>query len=93
MIPSPIEAYATHCDFKRAAAQIDDRPDFKMYMVEGVAYLQPLNARARDFLAGFDINYEPWKPIRLTAYDIDTLTELVKENKIKIAMEHVIVDA
>lgn len=89
MIPTAIEAYAQHCQFKRASQAIDDRPDFKVYIVESIAYAQPLNARARDFLAGFDVNYVLWKPIRLSAYDLDVLTDYVKEGKIKITMENV----
>lgn len=88
-----LEAYAQHSQFTRAAHAIDDRPDFKMYIVQGVAYCQPLNARARDFLTGFDPQYQPWKPIRLTAYDIDVFTGLFKDGKIKLAMETLELDA
>lgn len=88
MIQTVIEAYATHAQFKRAAHDIDDRPDFKVYVVEGTAYAQPMNARARDFLSGFDVNYVLWKPIRLTAYDLGVLTDMMTAGKIKITMEN-----
>lgn len=89
MLNSPIDEYAHHCQYRRAAHEIDDKPDFKMFVVDGTAYLQPLNARARDFICGFDVNYRPWQPIRLTAYDLDTLTAYVKEGKIKISIENI----
>lgn len=87
MIPRAIESYAQHCNYKRAAHAVDDRPDFKLYVVEGVAYAQPINARARDFLLGFDENYIPWKPIVLTAYDLGVFTDMLHEGKLKLTME------
>lgn len=87
MVPTAIESYAHHC--QKTTTTNDDIPDFKMYIIAGVAYLQPMNARARDFILGFDENYQPWRPILLEAYDIDILTEYVKEGKIKIAMEKI----
>lgn len=89
MIPTAIEAFAVHSQYRRAAHSIDDRPDFKVYVIDGAAYAQPMNARARDFLAGFDVNYVLWKPVRLSAYDLDVLTEYVREGKIKIDMENI----
>lgn len=88
MIPIAIEEYARRCELNRAAMLTTDNiPDFKMYVVEGVAYIQPINARARDFICGFDNNYIPWKPLRLSATDLDILTASVKDAKIKITME------
>lgn len=89
MIPTAIEEYARHCELTRAYrdAATSNIPDFRMYVVEGVAYIQPINARARDFICGFDNNYIPWKPLRLSATDLDILTASVREGKIKITME------
>lgn len=87
MIASVIEDYARECERDRAKAEISDKPDFKVFNIEGTAYLQPLNSRAVHFLAGYDSAYKSWFPLRLTARDIEAIADAVKNGAFKVSME------
>lgn len=65
------------------------KADFRIYLIEEVAYLLPLNWRACQVCHSFDEEYKDYKPLRMTPYMIEKITEGLKEGNFEIKMEKI----
>lgn len=90
MIDNIIEEYAAHCEFQRAAHNVEDKLDLRIYTCEGTAYIQPLTKRGDWFIARYELTQGDYRPVRMTLSMIRDLTDEVIRRTVRADLRELI---
>lgn len=73
----------------RLQKKLEGKAEFKIYEIDGMAYLIPLNWKACQVCHGFFEEYRDYRPLCLTAAMLNSLADGVREGIFSIKREQI----